>query len=58
MKKYVKQDPYDARSKFALAKNLVFFAQNEKEELEGAQILWELSKRPLNFERGQEKGDN
>ena len=58
LKNHVKDNPDDARAKFALAKNLIFFSDKAKEQIEGAEILTDLSKRPLSINNEHELGED
>ena len=55
MQNHLKEHPEDARVKFALAKNMVFFSNKEKEQCIGADMLRELSQRPLFIDNEEEK---
>lgn len=47
LRKRIKEEPDHPSALFSLGKSLSFFAKNEKEEMEGTQILSKLAKRPL-----------
>lgn len=47
LRKRIKEETDHSSALFSLGKSLSFFAKNEKEEMEGTQILFKLAKRPL-----------
>lgn len=42
------------RVKFILGKNILFFSKKEKDQTEGTNIMFELSKRPLSIDKAEE----